>query len=194
MKKKIEKKKILETIKGILIYFICFSFIGWIYEVAIFLVEDHIFVNRGSLYGPWLPIYGYGGIIIYYLFYRLKNKPVKIRNINIRPFLLFIYVTITSVTVELISTYLSDLFKSDWTKLWYYGDKFMNFQGRIALFPGLKFGLIGLLAIYLIIPFIDKIKDSKKKPVLYTTYIIIALFIIDFIIHIFTGSTYNGPV
>ena len=194
MKKKIEKKKVLKKIKDILIYFICFSFIGWIYEVAIFLIEDHIFVNRGSLYGPWLPIYGYGGIIIYFLFYRLKNKPVKIKNINIRPLLLFIYVTITSVTVELISTYLSDLFKSDWRKLWFYGDKFMNFEGRIALFPGLKFGLIGLLAIYGIIPLIDKFKNSTKKSNIYITYFIIALFILDFIIHIFIGSTYTGPV
>ena len=51
-----------------MIYFICFAFIGWIYEVALFLIEDHIFVNRGFLYGPWLPVYGFGGIVIYFLF------------------------------------------------------------------------------------------------------------------------------
>jgi hypothetical protein len=70
----------------------------------------------------------------------------------------------------------------------------MNFQGRIAFIPGLKFGIIGLIGIYLIIPLIDKFIGIKKKPVVYTTYIIILIFIIDVIIHIFTGSTYNGPV
>ena len=186
--------KVLKTIKNIMIYFICFSFIGWIYEVALFLFEDHIFVNRGALYGPWLPVYGFGGIIIYYLFYHLKNKPIKIKNINIRPLLIFIYITITSVLVELTTTYISDLFKSDWRKLWFYGDEYMNFQGRIALFPGLKFGLIGLLGVYLIIPLIDRLKDSNKKSIKTITSVVILLFVIDVIIHIFTGSTYVGPV
>lgn len=184
----------MNKFRNFMIYFLCFAFIGWIYEVVLFLVEDHILVNRGFFYGPWLPVYGVGGMVIYLLFYRLKNKPIKIKKINIRPLLIFIYITITAMLVELLTTYISDLFKVDWTKLWYYGDDFMNFQGRIALLPGLKFGIIGLLGIYLIIPLIDKFINIKKKPVVYTTYIIILIFIIDVIIHIFTGSTYNGPV
>ena len=98
------------------------------------------------------------------------------------------------MTVELLTTYVSDLFKTDWRTLWFYGDEFMNFQGRIALFPGLKFGLIGLLGIYLIIPLIDKFKSIKKKPVVMITYLIILLFIVDVVIHLFIGSTYTGPV
>ena len=162
--------------------------------MSLFLLEDHIFVNRGFLYGPWLPVYGFGGIVIYYLFYHLKNKPVKILNINIRPLLIFMYVTITAVLVELSTTYISDFFKSDWRKLWSYSGEFMNFQGRIALIPGLKFGLIGLLGIYLIIPLIDKLKNTSKRPVVCITWTIILLFVLDVIIHIFTGSTYVGPV
>ncbi len=187
-------KKNLEKIKNILIYFICFSIIGWIYEVIIFLVEDHIFVNRGVLYGPWLPVYGFGGFIIYCLFNKIKSKPVKIKNINIRPLLIFIYITLAATIVELTTTYISDLFKSDWTKLWFYGDKFMNFQGRIALLPSVRFGLVGILVIYLILPLIEKIKSTNNKNANIITYIVITLFIIDVIIHIFTGSTYVGPV
>ena len=185
--------KTLEKIRNVLIYFICFSFIGWIYEVILFLIDDHIFVNRGFLYGPWLPIYGCGGIIIYYLFYHLKKKPIKISKINIRPLLIFIYISITSVTVELLSTFICDLVGADWRKLWTYDGDFMNFQGRIALIPGLKFGVIGLLGIYIIVPLIDKFKSIKKKPCITITNIIILIFIIDLIIHIFTGSTYVGP-
>ena len=184
----------MNKIRNIMIYFLCFAFIGWIYEELVFLIEDHVLVNRGVLYGPWLPVYGFGGMVIYYLFYRLKNKPVKIKSLNIRPLLIFIYITITAVLVELLTTYICDLIKSDWTSLWYYGDKFMNFEGRIALIPGLKFGLIGLLGIYVIMPLIDKFVKIKKNGVVNFTYVIIAIFIIDVIIHIFTGSTYNGPV
>ena len=187
-------KSFMEKFKNIMIYFICFSFIGWIYEVSLFLIEDHIFVNRGVLYGPWLPVYGFGGMVIYYLFYQLKSKTVKIMNINIMPLLIFVYITITSVFVELITTYVADLFKSDWRALWFYGEEFMNFEGRVALIPGLKFGLIGLLGIYLIIPLMDKFKSINKKPVVVITYLIILLFVIDVIIHLFIGSTYIGPV
>lgn len=184
----------LEKFRNFMIYFICFAIIGWIYELIVFLVEDHILVNRGFLYGPWLPVYGFGGIVIYFLFYRLKNKPVKIGKINIRPLLLVLYISAIAVLVELATTYICDLIKTDWTTLWYYGDKFMNFQGRIALVPGLKFGLVGIIGIYAIIPLIDKFISLKNKPAYIISYATIIIFFIDVIIHIFTGSTYNGPV
>ena len=187
-------KKALKKIKDILIYFICFSFIGWIFELVIFIIEDHILVNRGFLYGPWLPVYGFGGFIIFSLFNKLKNKPVKIKKINIRPLLIFIYMTLMATSIELLTTYIFDIIKSDWTKLWYYGSKFMNFQGRVALVPSIRFGILSIMVIYLGVSIIDKIKNSKNKPTNIITYIIIALFIIDVIIHIFTGSTYTGPV
>ena len=186
-------KKVFEKIRCVMIYFICFSFIGWMYEEILFLVEDHIVVNRGFLYGPWLPVYGFGGIIIYCLFYKLKNKPIKIKKINIRPLLLFIYITLMSVSVELLTTYILDLLKIDWTKLWTYENNFMNFQGRIALVPGLKFGLIGICVMYLIVPLIDKFKSINKKPIIIITYLIILLFFIDVVIHLFIGSNYVGP-
>ena len=186
--------KIMKSIRSYMIYFIVFAFIGWIYEVALFLIEDHILVNRGILYGPWLPVYGCGGMIIYCLFYRMKNKPIKINVINMRPLLIFFYITITAVLVELLTTYICDLLKSDWKTLWYYGDRFMNFEGRIALVPGLKFGLIGLLGVYIIVPLIDKFKSISNKKVIIITNLIIILFIVDVIIHLFIGSTYTGPV
>ena len=163
--------KKLEKFRKFMIYFICFALIGWIYELIVFLVEDHILVNRGFLYGPWLPVYGFGGIVIYFLFYRLKNKPVKIGKINIRPLLLVLYISAVAVLVELITTY-----------------------RRIALVPGLKFGLVGIIGIYLIIPLIDKFISLKNKPAYIISYATIIIFFIDVIIHIFTGSTYNGPV
>ena len=43
--------------------FFLLSFFGWLWEVGIYLVKDGEFVNRGVLFGPWLPVYGCGGII-----------------------------------------------------------------------------------------------------------------------------------
>ena len=54
MKKAERWKKKLELL---VIIFVLMSFAGWIWEVAIHLVEDGVFVKRGVLSGPWLPIY-----------------------------------------------------------------------------------------------------------------------------------------
>lgn len=43
---------------SIILFFFIFSFAGWLWEVALYLFRDGILVNRGTMYGPWLPIYG----------------------------------------------------------------------------------------------------------------------------------------
>ena len=134
-------KKVFETITDLLFYFICFCIVGWIYEVILFLIDDHIFVNRGFFFGPWLPVYGFGGLIIYFLFNKLKKKPIKIWKLNIRPVLIYIYIVLSSTLVELIATYVMGLMKIDWRKLWDYSGRILNFQGRIALKTSLKFVL-----------------------------------------------------
>ena len=36
--------------------FFLLSFAGWLWEAGIYLVKDGEVVNRGVLWGPWLPI------------------------------------------------------------------------------------------------------------------------------------------
>lgn len=67
-------KKLIEIARDIFIFFITFCIFGWIFEVLLFIIEDHILVNRGVLFGPWLPIYGAGGMIITLLFFRTKTN------------------------------------------------------------------------------------------------------------------------
>ena len=47
--------------------FFTLAFIGWCFEVLNEIRKGHGFINRGVLHGPWLPIYGFGGLIIYIL-------------------------------------------------------------------------------------------------------------------------------
>ena len=55
MRKTVQKVYPITTL--ILLFFL-FSFTGWVWEVICHLVEDRMFINRGVLFGPWLPIYG----------------------------------------------------------------------------------------------------------------------------------------
>ncbi len=45
---------------------------GWLWEVLIFMIKDRHFVNRGFLYGPYLPVYGTGAVVLSILFYHKK--------------------------------------------------------------------------------------------------------------------------
>lgn len=45
-------------------YFFCYSFLGWVTEVAFHAVTQGKFVNRGFLNGPVCPIYGTGMVAV----------------------------------------------------------------------------------------------------------------------------------
>ncbi|MBD8924346.1 hypothetical protein EGR52_13310 [bacterium] len=46
------------------LYFMIYSFMGWVMEVFVTLWNKKKFVNRGFLIGPYCPIYGCGVIAI----------------------------------------------------------------------------------------------------------------------------------
>lgn len=186
-------KKKIEIVRDIFIFFIVYCIIGWIFEELVFLVEDHILYNRGFLFGPWLPIYGFGGIIITALFFKTKNKPVKVGKINIRPLIIYFEACIIATVVELTATYIIDFTGGNFKTLWDYSQNFMNFQGRIALIPDAKFGVIALLAIYGVQPILKKIIETKKQKMFNVFVVIIAiLFAIDLIARIWLGSNFVG--
>ena len=44
----------------ILIWFLIYGVIGWIFESSLRSIADKKFVNRGFLFGPFIPIYAFG--------------------------------------------------------------------------------------------------------------------------------------
>ena len=59
-----------------ILFFFFFSMFGWLFEVFFYLVNEGSFINRGTMTGPWLPIYGFGGLVIIYLMpYEKKSAP-----------------------------------------------------------------------------------------------------------------------
>lgn len=48
---------------------------GFIYETIFYKIDLGYFVKRGSTFGPWIPIYFFGGGLILILTYSLREKP-----------------------------------------------------------------------------------------------------------------------
>ena len=54
----------METVINYILIFFSYAFAGWIIEVTLKLIQYRRFINRGFLAGPWLPIYGFGALLI----------------------------------------------------------------------------------------------------------------------------------
>ena len=72
-------KKISKIFSEYYIMFTIYCLIGWLYEVLWmwFVVPPYKFTNRGVLLGPFLPIYGFGMLILIILLKKLMNKKHK---------------------------------------------------------------------------------------------------------------------
>lgn len=157
------------SLNSYILLFFTFSFIGWIWEVMLHLVSDGVFVNRGTMYGPWLPIYGFGGVFILFLLKKFREKPT----------LLFITAFILCGIIEYSTAWYLETFKH--LKYWDYSGYFLNLHGRICLEGLIVFALGGCAATYIVAPLLDnlynKLNISLKKII---CIILIMFFMIDF--------------
>jgi hypothetical protein len=128
-----------------LFMFLLFSFIGWVFECSLFLIEDGLLVNRGTMYGPWIPIYGVGGIVILAIVNRFYKKPL----------VCFFMIIAVCAPVEYIGAWL--LWQTRHLKYWDYSSYFLNLQGRICLESMLNFAIMGTMGIYIIAPIFDSL-------------------------------------
>lgn len=139
-------------------YFLCFllySLLGWLYEVFLEVVVYRWgYSDRGVLFGPWCPVYGVGAMAFLLCFRRLlvKREPSWLR--WAKPLLLFFGCMAEATAIELAASYLLEALTGAWP--WQtYVDYAVNFQGRIALSPSIRFGLGGLLFLYVLQPLFE---------------------------------------
>ena len=161
------------------LYFILYSMIGWFYEVFLEVVVYRWgFSNRGVLFGPYCIVYGFGALLLIFLLTRLKKKKIKIKKLNITPILVFIGIVVITTLVELIASYIMEFTRGEW--LWDYTRFSFNFEGRIALNPSIRFGIGGMIFLYLLQPLFEKLTSSLSDKKLNIISVLVAIvFAID---------------
>lgn len=121
---------------------------GWLWEVLLFLVKEHKFVNRGFLYGPWLPVYGSGAVILSILYHFAEHKKASCKtgavfNKMPEPIRIFLLCMLGGSIIELaIGWFLLHVFHQ---RYWDYTGNLGSVNGYICLYSALGFGLFGLL-------------------------------------------------
>lgn len=125
--------------------FFCYAFIGWLWECFFVSVTSKELVNRGFLYGPWLPIYGFGALIVVILTKRVMHNPI----------LVYLFGMLGATTLEYFTGVLMEkLFK---VRYWDYSDMKFNLNGHINLLYTLGWGLGSLVLVYLINPKLENV-------------------------------------
>lgn len=152
----------------LVLLFFLFSTIGWCWEVVLHLVTAGTFVNRGVLHGPWLPIYGTGGVLVLLVLYKLRD----------RPWLEFIATIVVCGIVEYFTAYyLETVYDRRW---WDYAGYFLNLHGRICAEGLLVFGLGGMAVVYGVAPLFDNLLHKVKRSALIALCVaLVALFCVD---------------
>ncbi len=140
------------------LYFVLYSVIGWIYEVFLEVVVYRWgFTNRGVLFGPWLPVYGTGALLFLLLWYRLLHRKPARERLKFLP-AIFLLTMLTATALELITSYLCEWTIGTWPWQTYVSYP-LNFQGRIALNPSIRFGLGGVFFLYVLQPLFERLRS-----------------------------------
>lgn len=132
------------------------------WEVTLALITEGMFVNRGTLHGPWLPIYGTGGIIILLLLKKLRPHPA----------LLFVGTVVLCGCLEYFSSWYLEL-THDGQRWWDYTGYFLNLNGRICAEGLLAFGLGGLATVYLLAPALDNLLARAHRRIMAVVAIVL---------------------
>lgn len=164
---------------NLFLYFLIYSFTGWIIETVYMFAYLGHFTKRGFLSGPLCGTYGVGTILVLYILYGLRK----------RPFLLFLGSSLITTVLELLAGLgLQELFGK---RLWDYSNKPLNYMGLICFRNTIIWGLLSLLVVYLIHPAVVKFLNSipfKTKEVICSSALI--LLMLDITLSVY--SNLNG--
>lgn len=170
------KAKSEYTFIDFVFFFFVFSIVGWVWEELLYIVRDHVLVNRGSMYGPWLPIYGVGGVAIIFLLDRFKANKIK----------LFVLTVLLCGVLEFSASWILDFFFN--SHYWDYHNDFMNVNGRIYLAGLIGFGIGGQLGVYVAAP---KLKETLSQWTKKTQIIICVTLAVFFVADLICGALFG---
>ncbi|WP_034526535.1 putative ABC transporter permease [Bifidobacterium stellenboschense] len=126
------------------LWYLFYSFCGWVYESVLVSVQQRRFVNRGFLNGPLCPIYGTGAVLAVVVFGGERN-----------PAVVFLVSSVGACILEYFTSWaMEELFHARW---WDYSHFRFNLNGRICLLGAIVFGIGGVAIVDVIQPQVARV-------------------------------------
>ncbi len=163
----------------ILLIFVAGGVFGFVYEELFYRVNDYIkegawhWVKRGSTFGPWIQIYGFGGVFIYLTTKRVRERPL----------LVFAISGVVCGALEYVTGLIFDRCFAirSWdynVEIWNWG----NINGYVCARSVLFFAVAGLSLQYLIYPLLTRLAQRLKPRALTAVSTALALIcVIDMV-------------
>ena len=167
----------------ICLYFLFYSFGGWVVEVIFHAVALGKVINRGFLNGPVCPVYGFGVLSVFALLNTIQSGGLVMSE-----GMIFVFGFVLATLVELIAGWLLDVcFHARW---WDYSDKPLNFHGYICL----EFSLIWGLAIVMVVKVFQKYVENQAShtPATWEWVVMAILYAAYFADFVVTVATIRG--
>lgn len=156
------------TIWQWILFFFLYCFLGWCIESTIVSVKQKRPVNRGFLFGPMLPIYGFGAVGIL-----IVTVPVKGNYV-----LEYILGMLAATVLEYVGGCIMEAIFH--VKYWDYSYRKIQFQGRICLVSSLFWGVLAVFLTEVIHePVADIVTRLPKKTCILLVCGIGSIMLID---------------
>lgn len=164
-------------------WFFAYSILGWCVESIYMSFCEKRLVNRGFIFGPICPIYGFGALLAYFLLEPLDGNY----------FALYFAGSIMATTFEfIVARLMIHIFGSVW---WDYSEKPFNFEGILCLESTIAWGF------YTICLFGFLHKGVTRLTELYSHKVgcilgggLMIYYIVDFTIHLYKAKSKPVPV
>ena len=150
------------------------SFLGFLLETGLKVFVFHG-MNNGILFGPWIPVYGFGSVIIVAVS-KVVFRKLKLSKLWKTVILFFTVFLLVSLLEWLGGVVIEAVFHKEF---WSYRNQKYNLGPYISLGMSLLWGFISILLVYVILPIEEKI--VKKTP-RWFSILALVLIIIDAIL------------
>ena len=157
--------------------FVIGSLLGWCIELFFRrYVSQKKWMNPGFLTGPYLPIYGFGVILLY----GLSNIPLGIDNVFVEVLIRIIIIGVAMTLDEFVAGLI--FIKAFKIKLWDYSNRKGNIMGIICPLFSLIWLAVGSLYYFLLNPILVQGIYWISENLIYTYFVggVVGAMIVDF--------------
>ncbi len=153
--------------------FVTYSVLGYVAEVLYCSLLEHKLVNRGFLYGPWIPIYGFGGVVIHLATINLQLASATCIHV-------FFTSMLSASCIEYFGSWCME--KCFDLKLWDYSARRFNLNGRVCLLNSTLFGFGGIILTYGVNEKLTIVVEGLSQDTLaWSSNFLLLLFTVDLV-------------
>ena len=147
--------------------------IGYVVETMwCYIVSGHFENRQGLIYGPFIPVYGFGGVVLTLALYRIRH---------LNGLAVFGISAVVGAAFEYLCSWFQEI--AFGTVSWEYSDSPLNLNGRTNLQYAIFWGLLGMIFIKNTYPFLSRqIEKIPNKIGIVLTWVMVVFMTLNMLV------------